>query len=82
MKDTIYLGDGVYAAQDGFHIWIWTEDGISKSTPIALESPVLDALFAYRSRLLEEARAARAVTLQDAENSVTLRDAEDSDATD
>ena len=60
MEDEIYLGDAVYAGQDGYHIWIWTSDGISKSKAIALEPQVLDALAAYRSRLLERGRAASA----------------------
>lgn len=56
MKDETYLGDGVYAAQDGYHIWIWTSDGISNSKAIALEPPVLDALNAYREHLLSRVR--------------------------
>lgn len=58
MKDEIYLGDGVYAGQDGYHIWLWTSDGVRQSEPIALEPEVLDALNAYRERLLERVRAA------------------------
>jgi hypothetical protein len=56
MKDETYLGDGVYAGQDGYHIWLWTSDGITKSKPIALEPQVLDALTIYRSRLLERVK--------------------------
>lgn len=59
MDDEIYLGDGVYGGQDGYHIWIWTSDGITKGKPIALEPPVLDALFAYRERLLARVKEAR-----------------------
>lgn len=68
MRDETYIGDGVYAAQDGYHIWIWTSDGITKSQPIALEPPVFDALFAYRERLLERVRVARAVAREDSED--------------
>lgn len=68
MEDKIYLGDAVYAGQDGYHIWIWTSDGIADSKPIALEPAVLDALFAYRSELLERVRVARAVAREDAED--------------
>lgn len=67
MKDRTYLGDGVYAEQDGYHIWLWTSNGVADSDRIALEPAVLDALFAYRGRLLERVRVAR-------------KDAEDADA--
>jgi hypothetical protein len=59
MNDETYLGDGVYAGQDGYHIWLWTSDGITRGKPIALEPQVLDALSAYRSKLLERVRVAR-----------------------
>ena len=59
MEDQIYLGDGVYAGQDGYHIWVWTSDGINNGKPIALEPQVLDSLFAYRARLLERVREAK-----------------------
>ena len=65
MRDEIYLGDGVYAGQDGYHIWIWTSDGVTKGKPIALEPRVLDALSAYRSELLERVRVALAVAQED-----------------
>jgi hypothetical protein len=68
MKDEIYLGDAVYAGQDGYHIWLWTSDGIEKSKPVALEPAVLDALFAYRSRLLERVRIARTMAREDSED--------------
>jgi len=42
-----YLGDGVYASFDGYHVWIWTSDGIRESEKIALESTVLFALNTY-----------------------------------
>lgn len=68
MNDETYLGDGIYAAQDGYHIWIWTSDGLSKSRAIALEPNVLDALAAYRHRLLDRVRVARAVAREDSED--------------
>jgi len=68
MKDEIYLGDGVYAGHDDYIIWLWTNDGITKGKPIALEPEVLDALAAYRSKLLERVRIARAVAREDAED--------------
>ena len=59
IKDKIYLGDAVYAGQDGYHIWLWTSDGVNETNHIALDPEVLDALAAYRERLLERVRAAR-----------------------
>ena len=45
----VYIGDGVYASHDGYHIWLTTErDGGEHS--IALEPPVLDALFGRASQ--------------------------------
>lgn len=38
-----YLGDGVYAAHDGYQVWVATSD----SNRIALEPSVLAALLAY-----------------------------------
>lgn len=56
--DETYLGDSVYAEHDGFHVWIWTNNGIDRSRKIALEPAVLDALAAYRGELVERRRAA------------------------
>lgn len=39
-----YLGDGVYADYDGFHIVLTTEDGINITNTIYLDLQVLDAL--------------------------------------
>lgn len=44
-----YLGDGVYAQFDGFHIWIYTSDGIKESEKIALEQKVLDQLVKFNN---------------------------------
>ena len=62
MQDEQYLGDGVYAGHDGWHIWIWTSDGVTKSKPIALEPAVLDKLVRYRAKLLERSRAPKEET--------------------
>lgn len=51
--DEIYLDDGVYANQDGYHIWLWTSNGIKNSQKIALEPNILNALFNYRKDLLD-----------------------------
>lgn len=46
-----YLGDGVYAQYDGFHIVLTTEDGISVGNQIYLDPRVLAALDEYRKQL-------------------------------
>ena len=48
-----YLGDGVYASTDGWHLWLRTprEGGIHE---IALEPEVLARLDEYRRRLNTE----------------------------
>lgn len=45
MKDT-YLGDGVYASFDGYQIWLDLR-GQDRTTKIALDPRVVEALFAY-----------------------------------
>jgi hypothetical protein len=47
-----YLGDGVYASFDGFHIWLRTGSHTSEPA-IALEPAVFDALVRYRGELYE-----------------------------
>lgn len=42
-----YLGDGVYVAFDGYHIWLQTQEG----NKIALEPVVLEQLDKYRRAL-------------------------------
>lgn len=41
-----YLGDGVYAKFDGYHIWLWLQSG----ERIALEPDVFFALKQYAKR--------------------------------
>ena len=48
-----YLGDGVYASFDGYHIWLKTQEGMS----IALEPPVKAALDGYERDLIAYFRA-------------------------
>ena len=43
-----YLGDGVYASFDGFHIWLYTQEG----NKIALEPVVYNALTTYHTDVL------------------------------
>ncbi len=45
-----YLGDGVYARFDGYHVWIWTSDGYNKSVEIALEPAVIAEINAFADK--------------------------------
>lgn len=45
MRD--YLGDGVYAAHDGFDIWLTAENGSRATDAIYLEPEVLKALVRF-----------------------------------
>ena len=51
MTQKRYLGDAVYAAFDGYHIVLTTEDGIEITNTICLELQVFDALVEYRAAL-------------------------------
>lgn len=57
--DETYLGDGVYAVFDGYHI-VLDLRAQDSTTKIALEPAVLDALFMFRRRLVEQAGDAKA----------------------
>lgn len=48
-----YLGDGVYAAFDGFQIVLTVEDGISEKARIYLDPNVWLSLEAYVKRINE-----------------------------
>lgn len=58
LKDKRYLGDGVYAGTDGYHVWIWTkrENGLHA---IALEDTVMRALQRYGADLERRRKEAR-----------------------
>jgi hypothetical protein len=45
-----YLGDGVYVNNDGFQLWLSTEDGLSTTNERALEPAVWKALKSYAQR--------------------------------
>lgn len=51
LRDREYLGDGVYAAHDDYHIWLWLGDGGPENRAIALEPNVLNRLEKYRLRI-------------------------------
>jgi len=46
-----YLGDGVYASFDGWHIWLRTGSHDSEENKVALEPGVYAALVRYHDRL-------------------------------
>lgn len=60
MKNHEYLGDGVYASYDGWHIWLRTGSHDSEENKIALEPSVYAALVRYHDSLAS--RAARGET--------------------
>ena len=47
-----YLGDGVYASFDGYHIWLDLR-GQDSTTKIALEPPVFEALIKFRDSIMK-----------------------------
>lgn len=53
-----YLGDGVYASFDGYHV-ILDLRGQDNTTRIALEPPVLIKLVRYGTKVVAAGRAAR-----------------------
>ena len=50
-----YLGDGVYASYDGYHIWLDLR-GQDKTTKIALEPSVMNALMKFTKKVVEAAK--------------------------
>jgi hypothetical protein len=36
-----YIGDGVYVGHDGYHVWLYTDNGITVTNKIALDPEVL-----------------------------------------
>lgn len=55
-----YLGDGVYADWDGYHVVLTTEDGVSIQNTIYLDSELQESVCNYIKRinaLINEVRA-------------------------
>lgn len=46
-----YLGDGVYADFDGYHVVLYTHNGISRTNTICLEPEVVTKFADYYGRL-------------------------------
>ncbi len=49
-----YLGDGVYAAHDGYGVWLTAEDGWRATDGIYIEPPVLSSLLMWIEKLKQE----------------------------
>ena len=47
----MYLGDGLYASFDGYHVVLSAEDGISVSNEVYLESSVARAAIKYMEKV-------------------------------
>jgi hypothetical protein len=47
----LYLGDSVYVGHDGYHVWLYTDNGLDIVTnKIALEPAVLNAFDQWRKQ--------------------------------
>jgi hypothetical protein len=57
-REPRYLGDGVYATFDGYHIWLRAQ-GTDHQNAIALHPGVFDALLEYQRDLVREANKER-----------------------
>ena len=47
LEDQEYLGDGLYVGTDGFHLWLYTSNGILVTNKVALEPQVLANFLDY-----------------------------------
>lgn len=61
MSNKRYLGDSVYASQDGSTLVLTTENGYGPSNTIYLEVEVLSALFDYLQLKVERKEIEEAV---------------------
>ena len=55
--DRTYIGDGVYASHDGFHLWLHTSNGIRDTNEIALDPQVVDNFLIYLTNLRAQIKA-------------------------
>ena len=60
-REREYLGDGVYASFDGYHIWLRTgaHEGPHVTNKIALEPAVFAALVEYERQVWDTQRKAK-----------------------
>lgn len=52
-RQPVYLGDSVYAAFDGWHVVLTTDNGTGPTNTICLEPAVIHGLIAYIDTLKE-----------------------------
>jgi len=52
-REATYLGDGVYASHDGFHVWLAVNHHENNVVVVALEPQVLANLVKYVEMLKE-----------------------------
>ena len=50
-RDRQYLGDGVYAAHDGYQVWVCATDGVRSTPKVALERETLVSLLSYAQKV-------------------------------
>ncbi len=53
LKDSVYLGDGLYVKYDGFTFWLMTSNGMCILNSVALEPNVLEEFFRFVGRTLK-----------------------------
>lgn len=46
-----YLGDGCYVEYDGYQLWVYTTDGVSVQSRVALDRTVYFGLTVYAKQL-------------------------------
>jgi hypothetical protein len=51
MENAIYLGDGVYAENDGYQIWLRVNDYHNPTDVVALDPEVLSRLISYAVKI-------------------------------
>jgi len=54
-----YIGDGVYASYDGYHIVLKTLGSLGPSNKIHLEPPVMQRLKEYEGKIAEHQKKVR-----------------------
>lgn len=56
LNDNSYLGDGVYIGNDGYHVVLYTSDGIMPLNRVCLDEHVLKNLANYLGLKPKEAK--------------------------
>lgn len=53
LKDSEYMGDGVYIGHDGYQVWLITSNGFTTTNAVALEDGTLNNVIKYINKLRE-----------------------------